>query len=169
MAQAQIPDDLSADYENVEVRAALAALQETPDYASLVSVLESLREGYLVADVTGSQNPAQQNSTENAAKKKGGKKRGTRVRVIRSTAGQLVLPLFTSMAQLRATVTDVQHEQLRGAMMPAREALNLITTDRFTAAEFDKGAPHSLVLLRKYVTLAAGGDEVTVARLEGMR
>ena len=140
--------------------AALTALQETPDYETLVTVLEALREGYLVADVTGS---------ANTQTKKSQKRRGTRVRTIRSTTGQLVLPLFTSMAQLRATVTDTQQDQLRGAMMPAREALKLISTDRFTAAEFDKGAPHGLVLLRKYVSLAAGDEEITVERLSAMR
>lgn len=177
-----IPNDVSADYENTAVREALVALQETPDYAHLTEFLLSLRTGYLIADVTGSAKLANASSHTNAnahtnthakpkskQSKKAQKKLATRARTIRSTTGQLVLPLFTSMAQLRAVVTDVKHDELKGAMMPAREALGLITTDRFAAAEIDKAAPHSLVVLRKYVSLAAGDDPITTETLEGMR
>ena len=163
MVQAQLPEDISADYENLAVREALTELHAAPDYSRLVTVLEALREGYLFSDVTGSASPAAQGT------KKSARRRGTRVRTLRSTTGQLVLPLFTSMVQLRGAVTDVQQDQLRGALMPSREALNLIASDRFTAAEFDKGAPHSLVLLRKYVSLAAGDEPLTLERLEAMR
>lgn len=151
MAQAQIPDGVHADYENVEVRAALKALQETPDYSHLATFLMALREGYLVIDVTGT-------ST----------KRGPRVRTIRSTNGQLVLPLFTSMAELRAAIPANQQDQLKGAVMIASEALALIGSDRFVAAEFDK-ASAALVILRKYITIAAGSDPITEATLEQMR
>ena len=151
MAQAQIPDGVHADYENAEVQAALKALQETPDYARLAAFLTALREGYLVIDVTGT-------ST----------KRGPRVRTIRSTNGQLVLPLFTSMAELRAAIPANQQDQLKGAVMIASEALALIGSDRFVAAEFDK-ATSALVILRKYITLAAGSEPITEATLEQMR
>ena len=150
--QPPIPEDVHADYANAEVREALAALQQTPDYAHLAAFLNALREGYLVVDVTGTPS----------------KKKGHRVRTIRSTTGQPVLPIFTSMAELRAVAPAGRSEQVKGAVLPARDALSLIGSDRFVAAEFDK-ASASLVLLRKYVSLAAGDDEITADLLEGMR
>lgn len=151
MARAQIPDGVHADYANEEAQEALRKLQETPDYEHLAAFLTSLREGYLVIDVTGT-------ST----------KRGPRVRTIRSTKGQLVLPLFTSMAELRAAIPAKDHEQLKGAVMVAREALALIGSDRFVAAEIDK-ASASLVILRKYISLTAGDTQITPEVLEQMK
>lgn len=147
-----IPDEVHADYANDGARAALESLQRTPDYEHLAAFLTSLREGYLVVDVSGA--PP--------------KKKGHRVRTIRSTKGQLVLPLFTSMDELRAVVPAERRDQLRGAVMPAREALALIGSDRFVAAEFDK-ASASLVVLRKYVSLAAGDEPITGDGLERLR
>ncbi|MGO1435182.1 MAG: SseB family protein [Canibacter sp.] len=137
--------DITPDYENTSVREALDALQQTPDYDHLVSFLNSLREGYLVVDVTG--------------------KKKTRIRTIRSTKGQLVLPIFTSLDELRAAAAKAG---AKGAVMPAREALALIRTDRFVAAEFNP-ASSKQVMLRKYVELAAGEDEITQSTLEEMR
>ena len=148
----QIPDDVHADYANEGVREALRALQQTPDYERLAAFLEALRHGYLVVDVTGAPS----------------KRKGHRVRTIRSTTGQLVLPLFTSMDELRAVVPAGRRDELRGAVMPAREALALITSDRFVAAEFDK-ASAALVMLRKYIALAAGDEPVTAETLEALR
>lgn len=147
-----IPEEIHADYANEAVRTAVRELQAIPDYEHLAAFLLALREGYLVVDVTGAAS----------------KKKGTRIRTIRSTKGQLVLPLFTSMAELRLVVPADRRDQLRGAVMPALEALALIGTDRFVAAEFDK-ASSSLVVLRKYIALAAGDDEITAASLEAMR
>ncbi|GAB2563246.1 SseB family protein [Leucobacter ruminantium] len=147
-----IPEEIHADYANEGVRTALRAFQETPDYERLAAFLNSLREGYLVVDVSGAPS----------------KKKGTRIRTIRSTKGQLVLPLFTSMDELRAIVPADRRDQLRGAVMPALEALALIGTDRFVAAEFDK-ASASLVVLRKYISLAAGDEPITAGSLEAMR
>lgn len=155
MAEASIPEDVSADYENPVARAALDAFRTAPDYPHLAALLTALREGYLVVDVTGT-------------RKGGGGKKGARVRTIRSTQGQLVLPIFTSMAELRAAVTDKQRAELKGAVMPALEALRLISTDRFVAAEIDH-ASAKLVLLRKYVELAAGGDPISAKTLEQMK
>lgn len=135
--------DITPDYENKEVRDALDALQKTPDYEHLAAFLLSLREGYLVIDVTGT---------------------GKRARTLRSTNGQLVLPIFTSMGELRAAAK----KGAKGAVMPALEALALIRSDRFVAAEFDP-ASSKQVMLRKYVELAAGSDEITVTVLEEMR
>ncbi|WP_053382988.1 SseB family protein [Leucobacter celer] len=151
-AQPSIPDDVHADYANEQVREALRALQQTPDYQHLAAFLEALREGYLVVDVTGTSS----------------KRKGPRVRTIRSTKGQLVLPIFTSMDELRAIVPADRRDQLKGAVMPAREALALISSDRFVAAEFDK-ASAALVVLRKYVSLAAGDDPITSETLAALR
>lgn len=147
-----IPEEVHADYANEAVRTALRELQAEPDYAHLAAFLLALREGYLIVDVTGAAS----------------KKKGTRVRTIRSTKGQLVLPIFTSMDELRAIAPAGRRDQLRGAVMPALEALALIGTDRFVAAEFDK-ASASLVILRKYITLAAGDEPITAESLEAMR
>lgn len=147
-----IPEDVHADYANEAAQRALKAFQETPDYERLAAFLTALREGYLVVDVSGAPS----------------KKKGTRIRTIRSTKGQLVLPLFTSMDELRAIVPHDRRDQLRGAVMPAREALALIGTDRFVAAEVDK-ASASLVLLRKYISLAAGDGPITADFLQAMR
>ena len=151
MSDPQIPEDIHADYVNEEAQSALRAFTATPDYERLAVFLTSLRGGYLVADVTGSP----------------GKKKH-RFRTIRSTTGQLVLPLFTSMDELRAVSSPDRRGEVRGAVMPARSALELIKTDRFVAAEFDK-ASAALVLLRKYVTLAAGPEEITAASLQALR
>jgi len=151
-ARPSIPDDVHADYANEQVREALRALQQTPDYEHLAAFLEALREGYLVVDVTGTSS----------------KRKGPRVRTIRSTKGQLVLPIFTSMDELRAIVPADRRDQLKGAVMPAREALALISSDRFVAAEFDK-ASAALVVLRKYVSLAAGDDPITPETLAALR
>jgi hypothetical protein len=151
-ARPSIPDDVHAYYANEQVREALRALQQTPDYEHLAAFLEALREGYLVVDVTGTSS----------------KRKRPRVRTIRSTKGQLVLPIFTSMDELRAIVPADRRDQLKGAVMPAREALALISSDRFVAAEFDK-ASAALVVLRKYVSLAAGDDPITPETLAALR
>ncbi|KUF06833.1 SseB family protein [Leucobacter sp. G161] len=150
MAEMQdTPEGVDENYENTEARAALLAFQETPDYEHLATFLNAIREGYLVVDVTGTSS----------------KKKGPRVRTIRSTKGQLVLPIFTSMAELRALSGTARGEELKGAIMPARSALSLITADRFVAAEFDK-ASAGLVCLRKFITLAMAYDEVTAESLQ---
>lgn len=147
-----IPEDVHADYVNEAAQAALAAFQATPDYEHLAVFLNALREGYLVVDVTGEPS----------------KKKRHRIRTIRSTKGQLVLPLFTSMDELREVVPAERRHMMRGAVMPARDALAFIGADRFVAAEFNKG-PASLVLLRKYVALALGEDEITATSLEAAK
>ena len=148
----EIPAEVHKDYENTAAREALTAFHATPDYEHLAALLNSFREGYLVADVSGT----------------GGKRRGPRVRTIRSTRGQLVLPLFTSLAELRALTPEHKRSEVKGAVLPARDALGLIHSDRFVAAEFDKSSA-SLVLLRKYITLAHSDEEITAESLEAMK
>lgn len=148
----EIPAEVHADYANETARAALRALQDTPDYEHLAAFLLALREGYLVVDITGT----------------AGKKRGPRARTLRSTSGQLVLPIFTSMAELRAVAPASRSEELKGAVMPAQQALALIASDRFVAAEFDK-ASAALVVLRKYVELAASSVEITAESVAALK
>ena len=151
MADAQIPEGLTADYTNEAVRAAITALQADPDYSRLAAFLLSLREGYLVVDVTGT-----------------AKKKATHIRTIRSTSGQLVLPLFTSMQELRLAVPKGKAEGAKGAIMPVGEALRLIRSSPFVAAQFDVGSS-ALVVLRKYVELAAGEEPITAEVLDALR
>lgn len=151
MAEAQIPDGLTADYANSGVRAALDALQAAPDYEHLAAFLSSLREGFLVVDVTGTP-----------------KKKSTRIRTIRSTRGQLLLPLFTSMSEVRLAVPKAQAEQVKGAIMPIAEALRLIHSDRFVAAQFDAGSA-ALVVLRKYIELVLGDEPIDAEAVQALR
>lgn len=142
MADAQIPEGLTADYANEQVRATLTAFHAEPDFERLAEFLTSLREGFLIADVTGTQ-----------------RKKATHVRTIRSTKGQLVLPLFTSMEELRLAHPKGRREQAKGAIMPAREALGLITSSPFVAVQFDTGST-ALPVLRKYITLVLGDEPI---------
>lgn len=148
MAEAQIPEGLTADYANTSVREAIRALQEAADYAHLAAFLTALREGYLVVDVTGT-----------------AKKKSTHIRTIRSTKGQLLLPLFTSMDELRAALPKGKAEQAKGAIMPIADALRLIHTDKFVAAQFNAGSD-ALIVLRKYIDLALSDAAIDESTLE---
>lgn len=140
-AEEHAEGDVSADYINTPVREAMTALQQTPDYEHLAYFLTALRSGYLFADVTGTQ-----------------KKKTVRARTIRSTKGELLLVLFTSMSEVRAAYPAGRRDHVKGAMMPAREALSLIRTSPFVAIQFDVGSS-AMVVLRKYIELVLG-DEV---------
>lgn len=150
MAEAQIPEGLTADYANTEVREAILALQADADYERLATFLSALREGFLIADVTGTQ-----------------KKKSTHVRTIRSTRGQLLLPLFTSMHELRLAHPAGRRDEAKGVIMPALEALRLIRSGPFVAVQFDAGSA-ALVVLRKYVELVLGDGAVEASALETM-
>lgn len=150
MAEAQVPGRLTADYENTKVREAILALQADADYERLTTFLAALREGSLVADVTGTR-----------------KKKSTHVRTIRSTKGQLLLPLFTSMHQLRLAHPADRRGEAKGVIMPALEALRLIRSSPFVAVQFDAGST-ALVVLRKYIELVLGDDAIEASALEAM-
>lgn len=140
--------NLSADYVNEKIEEALTLLQQEPDYQKLAELLSAMREGHLFVDVTGTPT----------------KKKGPRLRTTRTTKGQLVLPIFTSMPALRSAVASGGRRQTaepKGALMPALEALKLIESDRFVAIEINPGSIGSMVVLRKYVTLALNDEEIT--------
>lgn len=143
MADLEIPDGLSADYINEPVETALQALTANPDWERLAAFLQVLGTGYLVVDVTGAR-----------------KQKATRARTVRSTSGQLVLPVFTSMTELRRAVPKRQQESVRGAMMPARDALKLIESDRFVAAQLNPGS-EALVVKRDFVERILQGEQIT--------
>lgn len=149
---------LSVDYVNTATQEALEQLREAPNYERLAQFLTVLREGFLFVDVTGAIS----------------KKHGTRVRTTRSTRGQLLLPVFTSMEALRAAVQSGGRRggtggaQAKGVLMPAREALEIITEDRFVAAQLNPG-PDELVILRKYIELVIGDEPIDADLLEAMK
>lgn len=147
MAEIDIPEGLSADYVNEGVQAAVSALSAQPDWQRLAEFLQALAEGFLVVDVTATN-----------------KKKATHIRTVRSTKGELVLPVFTSMTELRLAVPKQQQEQVRGAMMPAREALGLILSDRFVAAQVDAGSS-ALVVKREYVERILNGEALDAEAL----
>lgn len=149
MAEAEIPEGLSADYVNEAVESGIQSLNAQPDWEHLAAFLNALREGFLVVDVTATQ-----------------KKKSTHIRTVRSTKGQLVLPVFTSMAELRLAVPKNKRDEVRGAMMPAKDALQLIHSDRFVAAQLNPGSS-ALVVKREFVELVLGDDAITAASLEG--
>lgn len=157
MSAPELPDDVSADYVNEAVEQAHATLIEAPNYERLAAFLNTLREGYLFVDVTGAP--------------KNTKKQGIRIRTTRSTKGQLVLPLFTSMEALReaqAPGAGRKGVDPKGVLTPALEALRMIRTDRFVAAQINPG-PRELVILRKYIERLIDGDDVTPELLESLK
>ena len=150
MAEQEIPDGLSADYVNEPVEAALAELNAHPDWMHLAAFLAALGEGFLVVDVTATN-----------------KKKATHIRTVRSTRGELVLPVFTSMAELRLAVPKNKRAEVKGAMMPARDALGLITSDRFVAAQLNAGNA-ALVVQRSFVERILADEPVDAATLESL-
>lgn len=149
MAEAEIPEGLSADYVNEGVESSIRSLNAQPDWEHLAAFLNELREGFLVVDVTATQ-----------------KKKSTHIRTVRSTKGQLVLPVFTSMAELRLAVPKNKRDEVRGAMMAAKDALQLIHSDRFVAAQLNPGST-ALVVKREFVELVLGDGDISAASLEG--
>ncbi|WP_166987957.1 SseB family protein [Canibacter zhoujuaniae] len=135
------------NYVNLPAESALDDLLTAPDYAKLAALLNALRTEQLVVDVTGGTNS---------------KRKGTRTRTLRTAKGQLVLPIFTSMNELRKAVVK---GEAKGAIMPAQEALALIRTQPFVAIELNPGSAKQ-VILRKFVELVLGGEEITASKLE---
>jgi hypothetical protein len=130
-------------YENVAVRRALEALASEPSLDGLSALMRAALTGGLVVDVTGS-------TAET----------GTRIRTIASTTGELVLPLFTSMAELRRAVGAAADSAAEGAgtqvqaiVIPAKEALALISTADFVAVQFNPGGT-TMVVARSHVESA---------------
>jgi hypothetical protein len=126
-------------YENVVVRRALEALAAEPSLDGLNALMRAALVGGLVVDVTGS-------TAET----------GTRIRTIASTNGELVLPLFTSMTELHravGTAAEGAGTQVQAIVIPAKEALALISTADFVAVQFNPGGT-TMVVARSHVESA---------------
>jgi hypothetical protein len=125
-------------YENAPVRKALAAIAAEPTLENLQALLAVATTGGLVLDVTGSA-PGE-----------------VRLRTIQSTAGEPVLPLFTSMKALRNAVgaSGGKGTRVQAVIVPAAEALGHIASADFVAVQFDPGAAHTMVVARSHIESA---------------
>lgn len=126
-------------YENVAVRTALTAIAEEPTLENLDALLAAAVKGGLVVDVTGST------------------PQDTRLRTLTSTAGEPVLPLFTSMKALRDAVGSTAEgagTQVQAVIVPALEALGFIRSAEFVAVQFNPGAAQTMVVARSHIESA---------------
>ena len=147
-----------ASYVNTAVERALTYLAAAPGEETLAALLDAAQRGGLVLDVTGSDPES------------------PHVRTIASTEGRPVLPLFTSMEQLEIAVgqalaaeaSDAQapgaprpeETAVQAAIVPARQALELIESDDFVAVQFNPGQA-AQVIARSHVDLALhGGTDI---------
>jgi hypothetical protein len=128
-------------YENLPVRRALEAIAVNPSLDGLNALLAAALKGGLVVDLTGSNEQS-----------------GTFVRTIESTAGEPVLPLFTSMKELEKAVAGAggKGQKVQATILPAREALGLITSAEFVAVQFNPGGTGALVVARDHIEQALG-------------
>jgi hypothetical protein len=130
------PVPFPRSYVNQPVRDALDAFQAAPSVEGIEQALALARTGGLVVDVTG--------STADS---------GMRIRTITSTDDQLVLPLFTSLAELGLAVPEDQRGSVQGTILPAADALALIASADFVAVQFDAGS-RAIVVKRGFVEAA---------------
>ncbi len=156
---------LTPDARNEAAELALSALLAAPSYETMAEVFAAISAGLLVVDVGSSaaQGPPLRNGQRNG-QRKAKKTATTRIRVLRSTRGKLVLPLFTSMAELRLAVPAREQESVRGAIMPATKALALIRTDRFVGAQLNPGSA-AVTVQRSYLERLLAGEVLTAAAL----
>ncbi|MCS5717464.1 SseB family protein [Herbiconiux sp. CPCC 205763] len=120
-------------YSNRPLRKALETFAALPNRTTLDALLAAMRTGGLVVDITGSTDATD-----------------PQLRTILSTTGELVLPLFTSVAELRLAVPVEQRPTAQAMILPAREALALVETADFVAVQFDV-ASLAQVVKREFV------------------
>ena len=144
------PTRFPSDYENTAVRAAAQVVMDSPTREALGALLDAAQVGGLAVDVTGS-------TAET----------GARVRMVSSTDGRPVLPLFTSVAAVQAAVASadpvesvLEGEQppVQAAILDATEALGLVRSAPFIAVQFDPGTI-GLVVAREHVDRALDGEQ----------
>ncbi|MFC4244079.1 SseB family protein [Gryllotalpicola reticulitermitis] len=123
------PPRFPASYENRALVAALEQLVAAPGEDTLAALLEAAVGGGLTVDVTGST------------------PKDLHVRTIKTTDGREVLPLFSSMKELKATVGAAGQRGLRvnGIIVPGREALGFVNTADFVAVQFNPRMPGGIV------------------------
>jgi hypothetical protein len=109
-------------YENRAAAVALDRLIESPGEATLGALLDAALRGGLTVDVTGSPSA-----------------KDLRLRTLQTTDGQQVLPLFTSMKELKATAdaAGLGGTKVNGIIVPGRQALGFIETADFVAVQFN--------------------------------
>lgn len=140
------PTRFANDYENTAVRDAAQVVMDSPTREALGALLDAAQQGGLTVDVSGS-------TAET----------GARVRMVSSTDGSPVLPLFTSVAAVQAAVASadpVEGEQqppVQAAILDAHDALNLLHSAPFVAVQFDPGTI-GLVVAREHVDRALEGE-----------
>ena len=129
-------------YENRAVAAALDRLVESPGEETLTALLDAALRGGLAVDVTGSPSPQE-----------------LRLRTLQTTDGRQVLPLFTSMNELKATVdaAGLTGTTVNGIIVPGRQALGFIETADFVAVQFNPRRPGGIVA-REHILRALGRD-----------
>ena len=115
-------------YSNRPLRAALVAFAEHPDESTLEALLAAMTVGGLVIDLTGTTDAGD-----------------PQARTILSTDGQQILPLFTSVTELRAAVPPAARKAVRATILPAASALRLIESADIVAVQFDAGTLAQLV------------------------
>ncbi|GAA4162878.1 hypothetical protein GCM10022286_22470 [Gryllotalpicola daejeonensis] len=127
-------------YENRAAALALDRLVENPSEETLTALLDAALRGGLTVDVTGSPSP-----------------QDLRLRTLQTTDGRQVLPLFTSMKELKATAdaAGLTGTKVNGIIVPGRQALGFIETADFVAVQFDPRKPGGVVA-REHVLRALG-------------
>ena len=120
-------------YSNRPLRKALETFAALPNRTTLDALLAAMRTGGLVVDITGSTDATD-----------------PQLRTVLSTTGELVLPLFTSVAELRLAVPVEQRPSTQAMILPAKEALALVSTADFVAVQFDV-ASLAQVVKREFV------------------
>jgi len=127
-------------YVNTPVLRALEDLRAAPSDEKLTALVDAALTGGLVVDITG--------STQET---------GPQARTVISSDGQGVLPLFTSMRALEdAVAASAPDTMVQATILPARDALTLVTADDLAAVQFDPG-PQALVVARAHIEAALGG------------
>lgn len=127
-------------YVNTPVLRALDDMHDEPSTEKLTGLLEAAMTGGLIVDITG--------STQET---------GPQARTLISSDGKGVLPLFTSMKALEAAVgTSAPGTMVQATILPARDALTLVTADDLAAVQFNPG-PRALVVARAHIEAALGG------------
>lgn len=134
MAGARFPQN----YENLPVRRALRALAAEPTMAGLDALLEAALTGGLTVDVTGSQ-PGHE----------------PRVRTLLSSESKLVLPIFTSVRELRSAVarSGGAGQRVQALTLPARDALAIVSDQDLAAVQFNPGSD-AVVVAREHIEKA---------------
>jgi hypothetical protein len=120
-------------YANRPLRKALETFAALPTRATLDALLAAMRTGGIVVDITGTTDAAD-----------------PQLRTLLSTSGDLVLPLFTSVSELRLAVPVDERPGVKAMILPAREALALVGTADFVAVQFDV-ASLAQVVKREFV------------------